>query len=279
MYAKVLIDKESPFLRSIVINKGSKNDVKLGMIAYDDNYLVGQIVEVNYLTSRILLISDINSKVPVTILPLNIQAIMGGLDKQQGQLEYIKDEKLINNKNEELIVVTSGSGGLFKSGIPIGKINSKNILRNNEILVDFYRDFSQLKYVKILSYQKDNKNLDQSNKKNTQTISNKLLTINTQIEDIKVLQKQKIINEEVRIKLEMENSKLRKIIINSQKKFSEQNKKAKDVEIKSKRIKFLELNLLYARKCRKSFLKPKLYKINTNEYEACVLNKGLVKKN
>ena len=76
-----MIDKESPFLRSVVINKGSKNDVKVGMIAYDDIYLIGKIVEVNYLTSRVLLISDINSKVPVTIQPLNIQGIMSGFVK------------------------------------------------------------------------------------------------------------------------------------------------------------------------------------------------------
>ena len=157
VYAKVLIDKESPFLRSIIINKGSKNDIKIGMIAYDDKYLIGKVVEVNYLSSRVLLISDINSKVPVTVQPLNIQAIMEGLNKQQGRLQYVKGGKIKNNDNEELIIVTSGSGGLFKSGIPIGKINQKNILNNNEIIVDFYRDFSQLKYIKILSHIKKKK--------------------------------------------------------------------------------------------------------------------------
>jgi len=77
-YAKVLIDKESPFLRSIIINKGSKNGVKAGMIVYDNIYLIGKVVEVNFLTSRVLLITDLNSKVPVTIQPLNVQAIMSG---------------------------------------------------------------------------------------------------------------------------------------------------------------------------------------------------------
>ena len=57
--AKILIDKSSPFLRSIIINKGSKNNVKLGMAALDETYLVGKVVEVNYLTSRVLLSSSI----------------------------------------------------------------------------------------------------------------------------------------------------------------------------------------------------------------------------
>ena len=67
--AKVLIDKQSPFLRSVIINKGSKNNIELGMVVLDDGYLVGKIVEVNFFTSRVLLISDINSKIPVSLQP------------------------------------------------------------------------------------------------------------------------------------------------------------------------------------------------------------------
>jgi rod shape-determining protein MreC len=61
IYAKVLVDKDSPYLKSIVLNKGSKNNVKLGMAIIDDNYLVGKIIEVNYTNSRALLLSDLNS--------------------------------------------------------------------------------------------------------------------------------------------------------------------------------------------------------------------------
>ena len=96
--AKVLIDKESPFLRSIIINKGSKNSVKTGMIVYDDSYVVGKVVEVNYLTSRVLLISDINSKVPVTIQPLKLQAIISGLDKKK---EKIKRRRRRRTRKED----------------------------------------------------------------------------------------------------------------------------------------------------------------------------------
>ena len=164
-YAKVLIDKESPFLRSIIINKGSRNGVKAGMSVYDEIYLVGKIVEVNFLTSRVLLISDINSKVPITIQPLNIQGIMSGLKKGSGQLQYINKDELISDNNEKLIVVTSGVGGIFKSGIPIGEIDLADTLNNEKLIVNFYKDFSQLKYVKISSHIKEGINIDQSNKK------------------------------------------------------------------------------------------------------------------
>ena len=278
-YAKVLLDKESPFLRSIVINKGSKNGVKPGMIVYDDIYLVGKVIEVNFLTSRILLVSDINSKVPVTIQPLNVQAIMTGLEKQKGKLQYIKDEKLINKNNEELLVVTSGTGGIFKSGIPIGKIELEDILDNNKVLVSLYRDFSQLKYVKISSYSKENISLDQTSMKNFKKSSDQILELNNKLEDIKVLQQQKIINEEIRIKLESENTQLRNNFNNIQKKLSENNQQIKNDISKNKNIKFLEMNLLHGPKCRKSFLKPNLYKINTDKYRNCILNKGLKIKN
>jgi len=279
-YARVLTDKDSPFLRSIVINKGSKNGVKLGMVIYDDIYLIGKVVEVNFLTSRVLLISDINSKIAVTIQPLNVQGIMSGLDTQTGKMQYIKEDELINKDNQELIIVTSGSGGIFKSGIPIGKINLTDTLENKQnIIINFYSDFSQLKYVKILSHTKEYSNFDRSNKKNYEINNDKIFKMNSQKENIKVLQQQKIINDEVRLKFELENIKLKENLINTQKKLEEQNKKIIEGQNKSKNLEFLELNLLYGHKCRKNFFKPKLFTINTAEYRNCVLNKGLIKKN
>ena len=278
-YAKVLIDKKSPFLRSIIINKGSKNGVKTGMIVYDDIYLIGRIVEVNFLSSRVLLISDINSKVPVTIQPLNIEAIMSGIEKKQGQLEYIQGDKLINKDKEELIVVTSGSGGVFKSGIPIGKISLTNNLNNNKVIVEFYRDFSQLKYVKISSHTKENINIDQSNKKNFRENSDQMLKLNEQVSNINVLKKQKVINEEIRVKLELENKKLKNNLITTEKELIEKDKQIKKDILKTKNIEFLELNLLHGHKCRKSFFKSSLYKVGTDEYRACVLNKGSINRN
>ena len=148
--AKVLIDKKSPFLRSIIINKGSKNNIKLGMAVLDDNYLIGKVVEVNYLTSRILLLSDLNSKIPVTIGPGAFQSILSGTGKNNGVIQYLKEDYSIE---ENSTVYTSGSGGLFKAGIPIGKIKIGELNKKNE--VDFFSDFSQLRFVKIMSFKKE----------------------------------------------------------------------------------------------------------------------------
>ena len=146
LVAKVLIDKNSPFLKSVIVNKGSKDKVKLGMAVLDGSYLVGKIVEVNYSTSRALLVSDLNSKIPVGIEPGNIQSILSGTGKQNGKIEYLETDILIKDKS---IVYTSGSGGLFKPGVPIGIYNKKN---TEEQTVTFFSKLSQLTFVKLVSF-------------------------------------------------------------------------------------------------------------------------------
>jgi len=150
LVAKVLIDKNSPFLKSIIVNKGSKDNIKLGMAVLDGSYLVGKIVEVNYSTSRVLLVSDLNSKIPVGIEPGNIQSILSGTGKQNGKIEYIESDISISN---ESVVYTSGSGGLFKPGIPIGIYNKKN---TEEQTVTFLSRLSQLTFVKLVSFEEGN---------------------------------------------------------------------------------------------------------------------------
>jgi len=146
IFARVIIDKESPYLKSIVLNRGSKDNVKIGMAIMDRNYLVGQIIEVNYSNSRALLLSDLNSKIPVIIQPPFLQAVASGTGKNYGIIEYTKDEYKENQIEKEAIVYTSGLGGIFKPGIPVGKITN-----NLEQLI-FFSDFGQLRFVKIVEF-------------------------------------------------------------------------------------------------------------------------------
>ena len=147
--AKVLSDKGSPFLRSIIINKGSKHKINLGMVVMDGAYLVGKVVEVNYLSSRVLLLSDLNSKIPVIVEPNAVFSILSGTGKNHGIIQY---SKKYDDIKSESVIYTSGAGNLFKAGIPIGKIN-ENFL-NDEKNVEFFSDFSQLRFVKVLSFLK-----------------------------------------------------------------------------------------------------------------------------
>ena len=150
LYAKVLVDKDSPYLKSIILNKGSKDNVKIGMAILDNSYLVGKVIEVNYTNSRALLLSDLNSKIPVLLEPLDVHAVASGTGKNHGVIEYTKDNYDQEIKGKEIIVYTSGYGGLFKPGLPVGKIIYDNTISDN--IINFFSDFRQLDYVKIVSY-------------------------------------------------------------------------------------------------------------------------------
>lgn len=139
---KVLIDKQSPYLKSVIINKGTESGFKNGLAVKDGIYMIGRIIEVNYLSSRVLLLNDLNSKIPVVIEPNSIQAIMSGSGKDFGNLNYLPKNNKIKDQN---IVYTSGAGGIFKAGMPIGKINKKE----EKLLVEFFVDFTQLKYSNV----------------------------------------------------------------------------------------------------------------------------------
>lgn len=145
--AKVIIDKQSPFLKSVIVNRGSKDKIELGMAVLDGDFLVGKVVEVNYLTSRILLLSDLNSKIPVSIEPNGIQSILSGTGGKHGKLQYLLSDNL-NIKGEDE-VFTSGSGNIFNAGIPVGTVKIKDNLP--EII--FHSDFSQLRLVKIVTFE------------------------------------------------------------------------------------------------------------------------------
>ena len=142
--SKVLIDKDGKFLKSIILNKGTKDGIKIGMVVLENSYLVGQIIEANYTTSRAILISDLNSNIPVVLEPGSFQSILSGTGKDYGKIKYSKNKLPLD---ENMIVYTSGSGGNFRAGLPIGMLNNEL----EEFGVEFFSDLSQLSYVKIQS--------------------------------------------------------------------------------------------------------------------------------
>ena len=114
------------------------------MVVLEKNYLVGQVIEVNYTTSRAILISDLNSNIPVVIEPGSFQSILSGTGKEYGVIKYSKNKL---NLNENSIVYTSGSGGNFRAGLPIGRVNNQT----ENLTVEFFSDLTQLSFVKIQS--------------------------------------------------------------------------------------------------------------------------------
>ena len=277
LLAKIIVDHDSPYLKSIIINKGSKDNIKIGTNIYDRSYLVGRVVEVNYKTSRVLLLSDLNSNVPVTIAPQNIQAIITGTGKNYGEIKYIK-EGISNLILEDSIVYTSGTGAIFKSGIPIGRIDVADTGNSKKFKVDFYSDFGQLKYVFAeLVTKTEVKNEDQQAEIDD---TQKIKTTDTKLQ---ILEDEKKIIEQTNLKLKDENESL-KITINNLNKQNvdfrnelyDQKQIIAQYNIDLDEIEFLRLNLKFGHQCRKSFLNNDGFEVGTLEYKSCVMNKGQI---
>ena len=272
--AKIIVDHQSPYLRSIIINKGSKDNIKIGTNIYDQSYLVGRVIEVNYKTSRVLLLSDLNSNVPVTVVPQNIQAILNGNGDKNGQIKYIKSS-LSDELSEESIIYTSGTGAIFKSGVPVGKlriIKDKTIKLN----VEFYSDFSQLKYVfaEVITKKEIKKSGTEPNENENKSNT----TINAKI---KILEDEINIIEETNVKLKSKNEILvneinqkNADILNLKNKNSAQAETIEEYNLDTKEMEFLKMNLYYGHKCRRSFINVKGFTVGTGDYKKCVLRKG-----
>ena len=139
LLSKVLIDKGSPYLKSIIINRGSKSGILKGMPVMDKEYLIGRVVETNYLSSRVLLLNDLNSRIPVTFGEDGTQAILKGDGGNKQILEYLPEGHIIK---PGIDVFTSGKDGIFFPGSPIGRTT---INRD----VKLFSEDSQLSFVKI----------------------------------------------------------------------------------------------------------------------------------
>ena len=140
--ARVLLEEKSPYLNSFIINSGSNRNIKNGLAVLDGKNFIGRIVDVNFFSSRVLLITDLNSKIPVLIEPSAHHAILNGRGKNKPILEYLPKNYKIENGDK---VYTSGKDGIFSPGLPIGEI----IIEENIIKVLPFSDLNQVTFVNI----------------------------------------------------------------------------------------------------------------------------------
>ena len=272
--AKIIVDHDSPFLKSIIINKGSKDNIKIGTNIYDQSYLVGRVIDVNYKTSRVLLLSDLNSNVPVTIAHQNIQAIVTGSGLDNGQIKYIKSgfsDQLVDDS----IVYTSGTGAIFKSGVPIGKLQSFGESSVNEYQVEFYSDFSQLKYVfaEIITETEIPQNVTDADNNNEENnpLDAKLKILEDELSIVEESNK-KFQKENENLKSEINNLNYKVLSLNNE--ISSQKRTISQFNLDTEELKFLKLNLEYGHKCRKSLFNNKGFAVGSVGYKNCVLSKG-----
>jgi len=147
--ARVILDKQSPYLNSFIVNSGSNKEIKNGMAVLDGKNFVGRIVDVNFFSSRVLLVTDLNSKIPVSIEPSGHQAILSGHGAKEPTLEYLPKNHTVQSGNK---VYTSGKEGIFSPGIPIGEVR----MSNEKNSVSLFSDISQIVFININIGDKNN---------------------------------------------------------------------------------------------------------------------------
>ena len=140
--ARVMLDKQSPYLNSFVINTGSNKDIKKGMAVLDGKNFIGRIVDVNFFSSRVLLVSDLNSKISVITEPSAHHAILSGHGENALSLEYLPENHNIVDGDK---VYTSGKEGIFSPGIPVGVVE----IEKDIATVLLFSDLSQITFVNV----------------------------------------------------------------------------------------------------------------------------------
>ena len=140
--SRVMLDKQSPYLNSFVINSGNNKNIKNGMEVLDGKNFIGRIVDVNFFSSRVLLVSDLNSKIPVIIGSSENHAILSGRGTGNPTLEYLPEDHKVKPGHK---VYTSGKEGIFSPGIPIGEV----IFEDNQFQVLLFSDLSQITFINV----------------------------------------------------------------------------------------------------------------------------------
>ena len=140
--ARVMLDKQSPYLNSFVINIGKNKNVKNGLAVLDGKNFIGRTIDVNFFSSRVLLITDLNSKIPVLIQSTGNHAIISGHGRNLPTLEYLPEKSEVKDGDK---VYTSGKEGIFSPGIPIGEIKIENQIKK----VLLFSDLSQITFINI----------------------------------------------------------------------------------------------------------------------------------
>jgi rod shape-determining protein MreC len=115
--AKVVGDTSDPFMRSILLSVGKKDNIKKGQAVVNQDGLVGRIIEVGERSSRVLLLTDINSNVPVISNKSRERSILSGNNNESPDLVYLPKETRMESGE---VLLTSGDGDLFPAGLQVG---------------------------------------------------------------------------------------------------------------------------------------------------------------
>lgn len=144
--AAVFADTGGPYVRSLLVGAGSADGLRRGMAVINADGFIGRIVEVGRRASRVLLVTDLNSRIPVRLDASGLRALLAGTNGHRMRLNYVPPNVSVS---VGALIVTSGHGGVLPPGIPVGRIDS---VGRDAILVRPLVNWNRMAFVRIVDY-------------------------------------------------------------------------------------------------------------------------------
>ena len=144
--ARVVADAGGAFVRSVLLNSGASEGIKKGQPVMTGDGLVGRVIAVGDRSSRVLLITDLNSRIPVEMELTREQAVLAGDNTKLPRIIHLADKVRVEVGER---VITSGHAGVFPPGLPVGVVTS---VTDTDIRVQPYVEWSRLDFVRIVDF-------------------------------------------------------------------------------------------------------------------------------
>jgi len=144
--ARIVGENIGAYVRGALLNVGRKSGVAPGQAVVTGEGLAGRIAEVGDNAARVLFVTDVNSRLPVQIERTRELAILAGDNSPQLRLTMLQSLQGVQPGDR---IVTSGHGGSFPVGIPVGEVISSN---ESGVKVRPFADFSRLEFVRVVDY-------------------------------------------------------------------------------------------------------------------------------
>ncbi|HEU5047614.1 MAG TPA: rod shape-determining protein MreC [Rickettsiales bacterium] len=144
--ARVAVDAGGLYSRSVLITSGTDNGVQQDSAVINDKGMVGRVIEAGDKTSRVLLLTDINSRIPVMAEGSREHAIVAGDDSDTLSLLYLPENSKLKVGEK---IVTSSDGALLAPGLPIGIVTA---ISKDKVTVKPYVDWYRLEYISVINF-------------------------------------------------------------------------------------------------------------------------------
>ena len=146
MTGRVIGDSTGPFVRSLLVNIGMRDGVRRGHAAVSSDGLLGRVASAGERSARVLLLSDLNSRIPVLVEDTRERAILAGDNNRRPRLSFVSGNAEVTLGSR---IVTSGHGGMFPTGLPVGIVAEIGDLG---IRIDTFASPERLEFLRLVNY-------------------------------------------------------------------------------------------------------------------------------